>query len=420
MMRWFFLLCLCLALSGCQAKSGAGNTHKDTEAETEVVLETEEKEDTGDQRSAGAVEGRPEVSMEELVTFLEGFEAELTFTDMGPDEAVSYGEPLKDFYEFRGRKTEDGFGYVLAILKTEQDPLENSIVYGKDDFIAADVWNEGSQSYEDHYTFREINSLSRGDGNRILYLQPTNYVMPEELQWAFEYGYCRGEEGVRHLQDVVSRGVRFTPPDNGAYLSVECYEEGAHYVEYYLEYIPLTEKEEKEILESDEIVDPVSYGNFGIQFFVSQDTYEKEDVQEGTITVPAMKIAAERGKFQVVELSEIHDITEAELKMKVQEYDKNTGLQSREWEETETLTDPRDLKTLEEILSGSKPHYEGKCPYTGVLTLTRKDGGQVTLYLATDSCDGFILGSHAVYSPGKEMTAQIWELFPNMRENTGW
>lgn len=416
MKRWFFMLCMCLALSGCQAKSGGENTDKDTEAAATTVLSSEEKAEDGGVASAEDEEGKelPEESMEELVSFLEGFETELVFTDMEPEEAVSYGEPLKDFYEFRGRKTEDGFGYVLAVLKAEKDPLENSVIYGMDDYIVSDIWNEESQSYEEHFTFREISSLSRGGKNHILYLQPTDYVMPEELQCAFEFGYCQGEEGALHLRDLMERGVRFTPPDSGAYLSVERYVDSG----YYLEYIPLSEEEEREILESNEPVDPVLYGNSGIQFFVSQDTYENQDIQDGAVTVPALEIAKERGKFQVVELSEIHDITKAEMKMR--EYDENTGMQLMEWAETETITDPKVLKTLETILSSSAPFYEGKCPYTGILTLTRKDGGQVKLYLATDSCDGFILGSHAVYSPGNEMTAQLWKLFPIMRKNTGW
>lgn len=180
MKRWFFMLCMCLALSGCQAKSGGENTDKDTEAAATTVLSSEEKAEDGGVASAEDEEGKelPEESMEELVSFLEGFETELVFTDMEPEEAVSYGEPLKDFYEFRGRKTEDGFGYVLAVLKAEKDPLENSVIYGMDDYIVSDIWNEESQSYEEHFTFREISSLSRGGKNHILYLQPTDYGCP--------------------------------------------------------------------------------------------------------------------------------------------------------------------------------------------------------------------------------------------------
>lgn len=448
MKKCFFLLCLCLVLSGCAAKAGTENIHNDNKVQTGdssgEKMETEEQEDTltgspdtaeygpgaAAYGAAGSIPGdtagsgaggvsstyEEEIQEDKVIEFLEGFEPDIQFITMDEEEAVSFGEPLKESYQFIGRKTEDGFGYVICILKDEKDPLENWTFYGKDDFIAAEILNGKTGNVEQTTEFRDITAAYQGDGNRILYLQPKEYVMPDELQQAFYYRFCSGEAGIRYLQDMTDRGVRFSPPDNGAYLCVERYENGKCYTEYIL----LTKEEEKKIMESDEVIDPLYYGNYGLQFYVSQESYEKGDIQENRITAPALAIAEERCRFEIIKLSEIHDIVRAELKMKFQEEDQTTGKVVREWEETETLSSSPDLKKLEEILQSSQPSYEGKCPYTAILTLTRKDGTEIILQVAVDSCDGFILGSHSFYSPGMEKTKDFWALFPIIRENTGW
>lgn len=429
MKKCFFLLCLCLILSGCAAKAGTENVHNGDTAQTGISPEEETKPEEAakskeNARSEEAV--KPENTektladglgtVDQVVEFLEGFEPDLKFVTMDEAEAVSFGEPLEENYKFTGRKTEDGFGYVICILENGEDPLENWSFYGKDDFIAAELWNGQMGKVENTMEFTDINAVYQGDGNRILYLQPKAYVMPDEIQQAFYYRFCAGEDGIDHLQDMTERRVRFSPPDNGAYLCVERYADGICYTEY----VPLTEEEEKRILESDEVIDPVYYGNYGLQFYVSQETYEKGEVQENRITDPALEIAEKQCRFEVVNPSEIHDIAKAELKMKLREEDQTTGKVAREWEETETLSDSQDLKKLEEILQASEPSYEGKCPYTAILTLTRKDGKKITLQIAIDNCDGFILGSHSFYSPGEEKTKELWDLFPIMRQNTGW
>lgn len=433
MKKYFIFLCVFLLLSGCSAKTGTDRVHN---SGASAGGAPSENMDTGEAKEAGAVTGNSAGEAEsgaasdgtdsggtaepiragEVIPFLEGFEPELVFTSMETEEAESYGEPLREWYDFSGRKTEEGFGYVIAVLKDGKKPLGRWSFIGEDDFITAEKWNESTGNFEKAAVFPDITSVYQGDGNRILYLQPANYVMPDELQQAFYYQYCSGTEGPRHLQDMIDRGVRFSPPDNGAYLSVERFEHGICYTEY----VPLTAKEEEEIIESDEVIDPVVYGNYGIQFYVSEDTYENGEVQEGRITAPALSIAEDRCRFEAVDPSEVHDVVKAELKMKLREYDNDTGSVSREWEETETLNSSSDLKLLETILSSSEPAFEGKCPYTAVLTLTREDGREIVLQLATDNCEGFIIGSHAFYSPGKEKMEQLWDLFPNMRGNTGW
>lgn len=423
MKKFICFLLICLVLAGCSkgnmtesTSSVTGNTEEEAKNPAlpgETELESEEKyEPVSDEEQAGIIE------------FLERFEEDYIFSDMESSRALSYGEPIAEYYDFHGRMTEDGFGYVLAFRKSGTDPLADLSIYGLDGYTEAEIWDEEEGEYRVAYSFKNTGWIYQGEDDRILYLQPIDMEEPEELRMAFVYRYCSGDEGVQYLDDALERGIRFTPPDTEAYLAANRYENGKQYFEYAI----LTEEEEQKILDSDELIDSDLYGEYGLQFFVSQEAYENGAKEENDITTPALEIAKEKFRFEILEPKEIHDIVKAELSMKVWESqngesgseENGFGKDQEFFTVTELLTDDSQLKELEEILSASRVDMEGKCPYTGILTLTREDGAEIVVSLATDSCDSFILGSHGVYSPGREEMERIWELFPECREYTGW
>jgi len=384
----------------------------------EIMDQAAKAETTAGETETAAVLEADIWNKDEIVGFLEQFDKDREFSDMETSEAERYGGQLKESYDFVGRKTEDGTGYVLGFKKGDGsllDGLSISSVYDERDYIEAAVWSEQDEEYKPVYIFDNISELIQGqiEGgiNEILYLQPSDMETPEEIQSAFKYRHCDGEEGYIYAEDVLRRGVRFTPPDTGAYLAVDKYENGRERWEY----IPLSEEEEQEILGSDEMIAPELYGHYGMEFFVSQQVYEEKEIEQGPITMPAFKIAEERCGFKLGDIAEIHDIVKAEMELCA--WDEETEEMRTV---TEALEDLEQIKELEEILASSEADAEGKCPYKAILTLTREDGETVVVSLAADSCDGFILGSHGVYSPGKKATERIWELFPEIRERTGW
>ena len=434
MLRLMIILLICTVIGGCSGKErgemmvvpSSGEREVDTESGSP---ESEDSESGGAGSEAGTKAESTKASMSkeeqmEAVRFLEQFESELTFTDMEPAQASFYGEALDEGYDFIGRMTDEGYGYVLGFKREGSDLLAGLSVYGKDDYVEAGQWNEEEDEEEVIYTFLEISDLYQGEGNEVIYIQPSDYTMPEELQNVFLYRYCDGQDGIRYLEDVMERGVRFTPPSSGAYLSVDRFENGRQRWEY----IPLTEKEEMDLLASSSLIAPELYGKFGLQFFLSQESYEEMGRGEGMISSAALDIAKERCRFQVWEPQEIHDIVKAELCFIHYEENMEESVDAgasgttdrKQIKETEVLTDPDRLARLVELLSSSVPSDEGKCPYSGVLTLTREDGEEIVVHLAMDSCDGFVLGSHGIYSPGKEGTEQLWSLFPEIREFSGW
>ena len=352
-----------------------------------------------------------------IVDTLEAFDPDHLYVDMDPEQAASCGGELRDAYDFIGRETDAGAGYVLGFRNSDEDPLNGLSIYSLDDVIEADRWNEDKNIFERVYTFENIHEMHYTESKDILFLIPDEMEESEELRKAFEYSLCDGDEGVRYLKSVKERGVKMSPPENGGYLVVRRFVTA----EVLEEYIPLTEDQEKEIIASEEIVDPEIYGIDGITYMASPEMYELENPDPDEITVPALRLAKEKCEFQTVRAEDMKEITSAELEI-IQwhgEPEKYADVSAGDLEETgisETLNDPALLKRMEEILAEASLGESEKCPYNGILTLTKADGTKATVRLASDGCDSMVYGSYSFYQADGGEVAEIWDMFPELKK----
>lgn len=352
-----------------------------------------------------------------IVDTLEAFDPDHLYVDMDPEQAASCGGELRDAYDFIGRETDAGAGYVLGFRNSDEDPLNGLSIYSLDDVIEADRWNEDKNIFERVYTFENIHEMHYTESKDILFLIPDEMEESEELRKAFEYSLCDGDEGVRYLKSVKERGVKMSPPENGGYLVVRRFANA----EVLEEYIPLTEDQEKEIIASEEIVDPEIYGIDGITYMASPEIYELENPDPDEITVPALRLAKEKCEFQTVRAEDMKEITSAELEI-IQwhgEPEKYADVSAGDLEETgisETLNDPALLKRMEKILAEASLGESEKCPYNGILTLTKADGTKATVRLASDGCDSMVYGSYSFYQADGGEVAEIWDMFPELKK----
>lgn len=352
-----------------------------------------------------------------IVDTLEAFDPDHLYVDMDPEQAASCGGELRDAYDFIGRETDAGAGYVLGFRNSDEDPLNGLSIYSLDDVIEADRWNEDKNIFERVYTFENIHEMHYTESKDILFLVPDEMEESEELRKAFEYSLCDGDEGVQYLKSVKERGVKMSPPENGGYLVVRRFANA----EVLEEYIPLTEDQEKEIIASEEIVDPEIYGIDGTTYMASPEIYELENPDPDEITVPALRLAKEKCEFQTVRAEDMKEITSAELEI-IQwhgEPEKYADVSAGDLEETgisETLNDPALLKRMEEILAEASLGESEKCPYNGILTLTKADGTKATVRLASDGCDSMVYGSYSFYQADGGEVAEIWDMFPELKK----
>lgn len=394
--------------NGSESQTDGGKTEA---AETETVDHSEKEPIYHALSEAERVEIRDE---------LETFDSDHSYKDMDPGKAAACGGDIADAYEFLGRETEDGYGYVLGFRKGSDDPLKDLSIYSFDDVIEADRWNEDKNIFEKIYTFENIYEMYYTESKDILFMVPMGLEKPEELRKAFEYSLCDGDEGVRYLESVKTRGVRMSPPEDGGYLAVRRFE-GAGVLE---EYIPLTEDQEKEIIQSEEIVDPEIYGFDGIMYTASPEIYESENPDQDEITIPALRLAETKCEFQIAGTEDMKEIVSAELEIlpvhgETEEYADAPTEDSKDSDAvgiSETTNDPVLLKRIEEILSEAAPGEYEKCPYNGILTLTKADGAKVTVRLALDGCDSMVYGSHSFYQAAEGEVAEIWDMFPELKK----
>ena len=405
-----------MVLSACSAgfvSVDNGNESRPDGGKTESIgTEFVEKE-----TSKPEYQPRSEEERRTIVDTLEAFDPDHLYVDMDPEQAASCGGELRDAYDFIGRETDAGAGYVLGFRNSDEDPLNGLSIYSLDDVIEADRWNEGKNIFERVYTFENIHEMHYTESKDILFLIPDEMEESEELRKAFEYSLCDGDEGVRYLKSVKERGVKMSPPENGGYLVVRRFANA----EVLEEYIPLAEDQEKEIITSEEIVDPEIYGIDGITYMASPEIYELENPDPDEITVPALRLAKEKCEFQTVRAEDMKEITSAELEI-IQwhgEPEKYADVSAGDLEETgisETLNDPVLLKRMEEILAEASLGESEKCPYNGILTLTKADGTKATVRLASDGCDSMVYGSYSFYQADGGEVAEIWDMFPELKK----
>ena len=350
---------------------------------------------------------------------LETFDSDHKYSDMDQEKAAACGGEIRDDYEFLGRETEDGYGYVLGFRKGSDDPLKDLSIYSVDDVIEAEKWNEDESIFERVYTFENVYEMYYTESKDILFFVPVGMEEPEELRKAFEYSLCDGDEGVRYLESVKERGVQMSPPEDGGYLTVRRFVD-ADVLE---EYVPLTVDQERGIIDSEEIVEPEVYGLDGIMYTASAEIYEAENPDPDEITVPALRLAEEKCEFQMVGAEDIKEITSAELEI-IPDQGEPAGYTDMETGDSsdlevvgisETVDDPALLKRMEEILVEADPGEAGKCPYNGILTLTKADGTKVTVRLASDGCDSMVYGSYSFYQAAGGEVTEIWDMFSELK-----
>ena len=216
MKKYCMILLICILLTSCGSKNKKESLFEEAGTNQEEIKQTDESfisiQETEQESAANQ-------NQEQFLTFLEKFEPEQKFVDMDPEKATSYGEPLQEFYEFKGRMTKDGVGYVIGFLTKEESPLSDLSIYETEDHIEAERWNEAEQKFDPVFSFPLTYNLIQTNDYKLIYLQPNDMEEPEELYTAFQYSDTKiypyeGEEGIPYLEDILERGVRFSPPEN--------------------------------------------------------------------------------------------------------------------------------------------------------------------------------------------------------------
>lgn len=335
------------------------------------------------------------VSENNLLNLIESQLPGMSFTDMNDDQISSVtnilGSGITDAYRFVGRTADnEQHGYLIGICIREVSPLLGTGMQS--------VCSNGVEYYEIVSNDEEQNVLYRyadvymayhPEHPEIIYLS----LYPENAaQYAPIFNLLLNGD-FAYLQDAAARGVLVAVPA-APYLDVTLYRNGV----YCREYIPLTEDDLFRAATSSFLYTPEEIGDYAIRLIRVGD--DPNEYTNALVPAPLVELAQEKCGFEFFSPKAIDHIVCASMTVST-----HRGSCSQE------VTDPLQLAKLEKILKVVKPSMMGKCPYTGVLTLTMADGSSLTLQKATDSCDGILFGSMCHYEIGNKENDLFWEIF---------
>lgn len=189
------------------------------------------------------------------------------------------------------------------------------------------------------------------------------------------------------------------PPKEGAFMTMPVLSENFGVIQTY---IPITDEEYERCVNDTNVLPVKRPADYGVMIYRNIEEYERYDVPAPP-SQSLVELAKTKADYTVFTPDEMHDITAAEFSV-------TFGGETR----TETLTDSGKLSELERILQGARESAKGGCPYSGKMELSFERGRHTTIYFATDSCSGIILGTNGGYEIHKEEKGAIWEMFPEM------
>jgi len=326
-------------------------------------------------------------------------------------------EIIRDNYYGIGRIENNGSGYVLLTCKSGAKRLpEDTICCG---FSPAD--SELEQLILQDADENEICRFPLGlavsyyNGNDIFYIAVGDASKnTSRISQIASYQLSGNLDFIEYERQAKKRGTSLFIPQEGSYISADIWINRSHLPEYISIDESFAAEIESRLSSIAKTHCDFSSGvlkSMGINIVLAdRNNYELCIFDDGRKAIHrwsdrnAVLVDSEvhdmiadfvmkKTPWEWVELSEIHDIVKAEMRMKLY---RDSG------EEVQIVEDRDTLRELEELLSKAKLTGCGGCPYTALLLLTREDGETITLHIATDSCDNMILGTTAGYDYGPD------------------
>ncbi len=380
------ILCfgLCIAmLTGCAAQT------KDiakTGTENQSIQQTED---------SGQTDSAVMKKLEDMAGCMEKQIPQITYTPMDLRLLEFYTESLKDEYDFYGRFSNLGYAYIIGICKEEKSSisgLQTGLLHWEfsrtpynESYVKLGNWTDDEQ-FEEVYRFPGVSSLFMDDAGKSLYL---GISQPDGADIGKVFDHLVNNKEEDYLNELSQKNAQMLPPVDGAFLQLRKWEHGT----YRCEYIPVSNQEFSDMTGDGTDVLQMQVEPTGIELFTSIETWRDGENRLENLNGPVMDFVKEHDLFCVQSVDEIKDIAKIEY------------IPDGQSEPAKIIEDADAVDSIEKLLQASVFTGAGDCPYTDLLVLTKKDGSKLELQLAADSCDGFILGSYACYTPGKE----AWE-----------
>lgn len=322
---------------------------------------------------------------------MEKQQKQIAYDEMDQRLLEFYTQPLQDEFEFYGRFSNLGYAYIIGSCKEKQSSISKRQLGPKrsefpeidfnQDYIQLGNWSD-KQKFSAVYSLPGVQTFFRNEDGTKIYL---GIRQPETADIGLIFDRLVNEKEETYLEELYNKKMQALPPVDGPFLQIRKLIHGKAYDEYF----PISNEKFSELTSDDTKVNTKEIDKTGISLYTSINTWKEGEKRLEHINKAVLNYSREQGLFQSQSLDDITDIA------KIQVFQKNGKNPTKE------IEDIKAIQQVVTILKKSKYTDISGCPYTNLLVFTQKDGSKIELQLASDGCDGFVLGDYACYTPGK-------------------
>lgn len=175
-----YTLIIIVLLTACSKKEILENTKSST------VINVDESKATVYDFTDNQLTDTEVKELESLIFPMEVETHEINYTDMEQDLLSVYTEPIKNDYKFWGRLSNDGYCYILGILKQEE-PVLKDLDYRLDEssgYIQLEHWIVEGESFEKIFDLSKVRYFWKSKDGRLLYLGIKQYSDLDDIKYS--------------------------------------------------------------------------------------------------------------------------------------------------------------------------------------------------------------------------------------------
>lgn len=337
--------------------------------------------DTG---SAANGETNADAQAEEyLGDVIEAIEAQYpgeTFTPISGKDIDTSSSLFAKSYRFGGGRSGSGWEFVVGVCTTKENPLEGLTC----------STGRGIPGY----------TLSQFDDGKLLLLEKGD---SDSSRLSFLYDALeQGTAGTQYMKEAAGRGVSLVPPLKGPFLRTSMVKNGYSTAEF----LPL-KAEQAAQLESGKPAAKSQQDEAAAVMLLK----DRAGLAVGTeapipVTQEMITLAEQKCGLQSGSPEDISKLTKATMTLDLYGEIRVESTENRD-----------DLDLLAAQFEGAaKGDDQSGDIYSGVITMTKQDGSQVTVQMSPSS-GNFIVGNASYYSMSEKKSDAVWAVFNTL---DGW
>lgn len=379
------LIALAAVITACHAAADtAGTQVRPQESEDKASPDsagTAGVKDTGS--ASNEEENRDSQAEEYLGDVIEAIESQYpgeTFTPVSGKELDTSSSVFAKSYRFGGGRSASGWEFVAGVCTTKENPLEGMTCSS----------GNGIPGY----------TLSQFNDGKLLLLEKGD---SDDSRLSFLYNALeQGTQGIQYMKSTAKRGVSLVPPLKGPFLRTSMVENGYSTEEF----LPLTADQETQLESGKPAAKSQQDEAAAVSLLKDRGGLAVGSESSVPVTEEMIALAEQKCGLQSGSPKDISKLTKATMTLNLYGEIREESTENRD-----------DLDLLAAQFEGAaKGDSQSADIYSGVITMTKQDGTQVTVQMSPTS-GNFVIGNASYYSMSEKKSDAVWSVFNTL---DGW